>query len=170
MRNLQELILRLKNTKGNLLIMVGPPLSGKSTLISKILEEADCNIISRDGIVEEFGNGLSYTEAFNSVNQKEVSKELNKRIKDQSLTENNVIIDMTNLSPKRRKSHLKSFPNHTKIAVVVGPPSFEELLKRNEKRNREEGKYIPVSVIRSMFDSYKFPTKEEGFNHIVKVT
>ena len=167
--NFKELLLKLKKSNHNLLIMVGPPLSGKSTLIKKILENTKCEVISRDGIVEEFGGGLSYTEAFNTVDQKEVSKELNKRIKDQSLKENNVIIDMTNLSPKRRKGHLKSFPNHTKIAVIVNTPSYEKLLERNEIRNKEEGKFIPIPVIKSMFDSYKFPTKEEGFNHIVKV-
>jgi predicted kinase len=165
MRNLKELISKLETTKGNLLVMVGPPLSGKSTIISKLPNSI---VISRDAIVEEFGKGLSYTEAFKSVNQKEVTKELNKRLKESSESNNNVIIDMTNLSPKRRKGYIKTFKNHTKIAVTFSLP-LETLMERNKIRNEETGKYIPEGVITSMYNSYEYPTKEEGFDYIIKV-
>ena len=164
----KDLINRLKTTDYNLVIMIGIPLSGKSTFITnKIIEF--CNIISRDAILLEEGNGKSYTEAFLSVNQKTVSKILNEKITEAGLGSDNTIIDMTSLKPKSRKAHIKRFPNHVKIAVKMPIPSSEILLERNKTRNEEEGKYIPEKVITDMLNSYKAPTKEEGFDFIVDI-
>lgn len=146
--------------------MVGVPLTGKSTLIKQIEDYVD-TIISRDEIIIEEGKGLSYSDAFHKVNQKKVSKELRKRLTEASKTDDNVIIDMMNHRSKARRSHLNSFPNHTKIALIVDCPTLEILLERNENRNKEENKFIPIRVIEDTLKSYSSPTKEEGFDYIV---
>lgn len=169
--------MKLKNLKyklstsdeSNVIVMVGVPLSGKTTLIKKLLEVIDFDIISRDDIVMELGNGKDYQDAFKSVNQKEVDRLLRERISDLGKGSDNVIIDMTNLGSKRRKIHLSHFPNHIKFALVISPPKMEVLLERNDTRFEEEGKFIPKGVISDMLKNFKYPSKEEGFNFIVDV-
>lgn len=164
--NTTQLIERLKTTDKNLILMVGVPLSGKSTLIKRISEYVD-TIISRDEIVLEKGNGLSYSDSFHKVNQKDVSTALKYRIMDAAKSGGNVVIDMMNHRSKSRRSHLSQFNGYTKIALVTNCPSMEVLLERNENRNREENKFIPVKVIEDTLSSYSSPTKEEGFDFIV---
>ena len=149
----------LKTTDSNLVIMVAPPLSGKTTVIKEIADYV--TVVSRDDIVMELGNGLNYSDSFKTVNQKEVDKLLLKRLLDLSKTNENVVIDMTNLSPKRRKGHISKFPKHYKIACILDIPKIEVLYERNEKRYEEENKFIPKHIIDSMYKSIKYPTKEE---------
>tara|TARA_R110000772_G_scaffold2410_1_gene8302 strand:+ start:26567 stop:27082 length:516 start_codon:yes stop_codon:yes gene_type:complete len=167
---LNKLIERLKTTDKNLILMVGVPLSGKSTLIEKIEEYVD-TIVSRDDILIEMGNekleGMSYNDAFKKVNQKNVSKELRKRLALATLSEGNVVIDMMNHKSKARRSHLKLFEGFTKYALIVKCPSVEVLLERNENRFKEEGKFIPVNVIDDLVRVYSSPRLDEGFDYIV---
>jgi predicted kinase len=157
----------LKSSEHNVVVMVGPPLSGKSTIIKEIKDYAE--IVSRDDIVMELGNGLNYKDSFKTVNQKDVDKLLKKRMVDLGKTTENVVIDMTNLSPKRRKNHLAKFPKHYKIACVLDIPKIEVLFERNEKRFKEEEKFISKGVIETMYNSIKYPTKEEGFDNIIQL-
>lgn len=163
---IEKLIEMLKTTDKNLILMVGVALSGKSTLINKIKDHID-TIISRDDIVLEMSNGLSYSEAFGKVNQKKVSKELKRRIDEASKSDGNIVIDMMNHRSKSRRSHLSKFDGFVKIALIVDCPTYEVLLERNEKRNREEGKFIPENVLSQMLSSYSSPTKDEGFDYII---
>ena len=53
------------------IILVGVPLSGKSTLIKSLLiENSDISIISRDDILMSLYDGNDYNLAWKSVNQK----------------------------------------------------------------------------------------------------
>ncbi len=162
-----DLIKALRDTKSNLVLMVGVALSGKSTFINKISDY--CEIISRDDIVLELGNGLSYSEAWSVVSQKQISAILKHRLATAAKTDNNVVIDMMNHRPKARRSHLKLFPNHTKIAVILNVDDMKVLLERNEKRYKEEGKHIPITSLEEMVRTYSTPTKDEGFDFIIRV-
>jgi predicted kinase len=155
-----------KCSRPYILILVGPPLCGKSSLVKK-LNLKDVTIISRDEILLEESGTDNYSDAFKSVNQKKVNKILNESIETAADNKENVIIDMTNLSPKRRRSTLESFDNYYKVAVVFDIPSEEELSKRNKKRLAEENKFIPENVIKTMISSYIPVKNEEGFNKIV---
>ena len=91
------------------LLLVGLPLSGKSTWIKR--NYPDTKVISRDDLVLEVYGSDNYSEAFKNVDQKEVDRLLDLRLKDANLNKDNVIVDMTNLSPKRRKQTLRYFSN-----------------------------------------------------------
>jgi predicted kinase len=71
LQNLQTYIYSLKNSF--VIFLVGPPLSGKDTLI-RSLNLSDVVVVSRDDIVLEMCPGMTYNEAFSSVNQKQVFK------------------------------------------------------------------------------------------------
>ena len=93
---------QLKNKKF-LILLIGHPLVGKSTFIKNKLNNLDFNLISRDNIILELSSTKEYNKAWDEVNHKEVDHILNKRIDNSILNNESVVIDMTNLTKKRRK-------------------------------------------------------------------
>jgi predicted kinase len=150
------------------MLLVGTPLTGKTTWIRN--NYPNTPVISRDEIVMEVYGSRNYSEAFAKVDHKEVDRVLHQRLQDVANSTNDVIVDMTNLTPKRRKHTLSYFSNNfTKIAVVFPTLSDEEYIARNKKRIEEEQKDLPMSVIKSMISTFEAPTTVEGFDEIIFV-
>lgn len=163
---------KFKNLKSPyILILVGPPLSGKSFFYRKFIKEVDSNVtlISRDEIVLNLHGDNDYNEAFNKVDQKEVDKVLVNTIMSASKARKNVIIDMTNLSSKRRKYNLSFFEDYYKMAVIFPILEEEEYERRNAKRTLDENKTIPMHVIKNMISSYQPIKHDEGFNRVISI-
>ena len=156
--------------KSKVILLVGPPLSGKDTYL-KNKDYPDYEIISRDDILMSLHETDDYSSAFNTINQKEVDKILNQKIQDAISEKKNVIINMTNLSKKSRNKHLCKFPKETydKIAIVFPKLKLYEYELRNIKRKNESNKFIPIEVIKDMIDRWENVTLEEGFNTIIKL-
>ena len=147
------------------LLLVGLPLSGKSTWIKR--NYPDTKVISRDDLVMEVYGSDNYSEAFKNVNHKEVDRTLDLRLKDANLNKENVIVDMTNLTTKRRKQTLRYFSNDYYKEVIVFPIlDKDEYSSRNIERKERDNKWIPPFVITSMLESYIVPTLDEGFDRI----
>lgn len=157
----------MKNIKEPFVMMlIGPTLSGKSTYIRNNYPNVE--VISRDEIVMEVFGSRDYNLAFKEVNQKEVDRTLALRLKEASDLKKSVIIDMTNMTVKRRMATLINFDeDFSRIAIVFPILSEEEYAKRNIARNAKENKWIPPAVIKSMIDSYEEPTSEEGYDRVV---
>jgi predicted kinase len=150
------------------ILLVGPPLSGKTTWINNNFP--DTYVISRDEIVMEVFGSRNYNDAFRNVNQKDVDKILRQRISDAAKSGNNVILDMTNISPKRRRSTLSNFnKDYNKVAVVFPTLSDDDYLFRNNQRIINENKSISLSIIKDMIYNYVPPSLEEGFNEIISL-
>jgi hypothetical protein len=150
------------------ILLVGPPLSGKTTWINNNFP--DTYVISRDEIVMEVFGSRNYNDAFRNVNQKDVDKVLRQRISDAAKSGNNVIVDMTNISPKRRRSTLSNFSkDYSKVAVVFPTLSDNDYLFRNNQRMIKENKSISLSIIKDMISNYVPPSLEEGFNEIISL-
>jgi predicted kinase len=148
------------------MLLVGPTLSGKSTWIRN--NYPTVNVISRDEIVMEVAGTRDYNKAFETVDQKLVDRVLAERLTDANLTKTSTIVDMTNMTVKRRSQTLRYFDDSFyKIAVVFPILSDEQYQMRNIDRNSKENKWIPPSVIKSMIDSYQEPTSDEGFSKII---
>ena len=148
------------------MLLIGPTLSGKSTWIRN--NYPTINVISRDEIVMEVAGTRDYNKAFETVDQKLVDRVLAERLTDANLTKTSTIVDMTNMTVKRRSQTLRYFDdNFYKIAVVFPILSDEQYQMRNIDRNSKENKWIPPSVIKSMIDSYQEPTSDEGFSKII---
>ena len=159
---------QLKNKKF-LILLIGHPLVGKSTFIKNKLNNLDFNLISRDNIILDLSYTKEYNKAWDEVNHKEVDRILNKRIDNSILNNESVVIDMTNLTKKRRKGFINRFNDYYKVGILFDILSSDEIKSRNEKRNNEESKYINESIINTMISSYQIPTKEEGFDKIINV-
>lgn len=148
------------------MLLIGPTLSGKSTWLRN--NYPDVNVISRDEIVMEVAGTRDYNKAFETVDQKLVDKVLAERLTEANSNKTSTIVDMTNMTFKRRAQTLRYFNDEFyKVAVVFPILSDEEYQNRNIDRNSKENKWIPPSVIKSMINSYQEPTYDEGFNNII---
>ena len=148
------------------IILIGPVLSGKSTWIKN--NYPNVNVISRDEIVMEITGTRDYNKAFDTVDHKVVDKVLVERLTEVNTTKTSTIVDMTNMTVKRRRKTLQYFDDtFYKVAVVFPILSDEEYQRRNIYRNINENKWISPVVITSMIDSYQEPTTDEGFNDII---
>ena len=154
----------MKNIKEPFVMMlIGPTLSGKSTYIRNNYPNVE--VISRDEIVMEVFGSRDYNLAFKEVDQKEVDRVLAKRLKDANDLKTSVIVDMTNITVKRRMATLRNFDkDFSRVAVVFPILSSDEYTRRNIDRKEKENKWIPPFVIKSMIDSYQEPTLEEGYD------
>jgi predicted kinase len=150
------------------ILLVGPTLSGKSTWIRN--NYPNVNVISRDEIVMEVAGTRDYNKAFETVDQKMVDKVLAERLTESNSNKTSTIVDMTNMTVKRRAQTLRYFDDtFYKVAVIFPILSDDEYQKRNIDRNAKENKWIPPSVIKSMIDSYQEPTTVEGFDNIISL-
>jgi predicted kinase len=157
----------IKNLKEPfVIILIGPPLSGKSTWIRENFPTTE--VISRDETVMEVYGSRNYTEAFNNVDQKEVDKVLTQKFLDANAAKKNVIVDMTHMASKRRKQNLNYFSDdYYKLGVIFPILSDDEYERRNQKRIEEENKDLPMRIVKSMISSYQPITPDEGFNKVI---
>jgi len=153
--------------KPKVILLVGHPLCGKSSYIKQNLKKT--KVVSRDEIVLDIYGGNDYNLAFSEVDQKEVDRELVKRLQEFSLLNEDVIIDMTNMTKKRRRKTLQYFTNHRKIAIVFPNLNEDEIVRRNQFRLITEKKSIPFNVIKNMILTYEKPNYDEGFDEIISL-
>jgi len=152
------------------LVLIGPPLSGKDTWIRNTFTDTPITMISRDEIVMDVYGSDNYDEAFKNVNQKAVDAELQRQLEDAASNKKNTIINMTNMTSKRRSHNLSRFgSDFTKVAVIFPILEWDEYRKRNIKRQQEEMKFIPEQVIRNMISSYQPINPSEGFDKVISL-
>lgn len=146
--------------KGNIIMLVGVPGSGKSTYAEKLIIQNKGNYISlsSDNFREKlFGNINEQNK--NDIVFKEMKKETIKNLSNGKT----VIYDATNIKRKNRislLSEIKDYYNEA-TAIIFATP-YEICISRNGKRERE----VPIHIIINMIKSFEVPMIQEGFNHI----
>jgi len=166
LQNLQTYIYSLKNPF--VIFLVGPPLSGKDTLIRNLNLSDVVVVVSRDEIVLEMCPGMTYNEAFKSVDQKQVDKVLKAKLIDLSKSGKNVIINLTNLRRKKRNLFKSYFSKeYKKIAIIFPILSLSEYDSRNKVRFDSEKKHISRSIIEDMINGYESIDDSENFDKVI---
>ena len=155
--------------KPKIIVLVGPPGSGKSTWTKKYLSDnSDTVVASSDDILDQYAakDGLTYSQAFDTYRDQaetEFKAALQQAIHDKK----SIIVDRTNMSKKSRAKILGRIPkDYEKVAIVFDVPR-EELDKRLIQREYDIGKSIPKHVVDMMASSYQPPTSDEGFSEII---
>lgn len=156
--------------KPNCYLLIGIPNSGKSTHTKKYLK--DKPVLSRDDLLMEYGKrygkDLTYSEIWNKLTdteQKDIDRLLDKRASELKRSDDDFVIDMTNVSWKSRVRHLNGLRNHNPIAVTF-LTDYKEIMKRNKIREQEEGKNIPYHVLINMMRRFEMPLFGEGFTKL----
>lgn len=149
-----------------IIILVGPPGSGKSTWIEKEFH-GECHVVSSDYWLEQIAiaEKTTYDGAFKHI---KVADRLMWEEFDKVVSEGHtpIIVDRTNMSVSSRRRFFERLRNFHKghgykiHAVVFPKPDDEEYERR---LNSRPGKTIPEAVINGMLASYQEPTVDEGF-------
>lgn len=146
-----------------IVVLIGPPLSGKSTWIENIdYGNNEPTVICRDDLLMDmYARGGTYQEAWEAADQKHVDKVLMQKFNVAVKNRDKIIIDMTNMSAKSRRRWLAGVPrDYVKEAIVFATPA-NKLSVRNLNRYEDEKKFIPDYVIENMMKRYTDPGYDE---------
>lgn len=147
-----------------IVLLIGLPLSGKDTFL-KLLNIDHSSIVSRDAIILEQAQNLSYNEAYRQVSSKLVDKLFYKKLRESAENQASVFINITHLTKKKRAKSIFHFKStHTIVGIQFPQLSLEEFRKRNQNRLQNEAKFIAEKVYLELIDIYEHPTQEEGFD------
>lgn len=133
-----------------MIIMVGYPASGKSTLSSLIKEKYDYVIINQDTLQTKT---KCFKFAVENLNLKK-----------------SVIIDNTNRDKKTREEWIKlANKNNYNVRCILLNTSKEHAMHNNIYRYLQTGKYISKIVYNKYGATYEPPEISEGFKNIIHV-
>jgi len=145
----------------DIILMVGIPLSGKSTLSRQIRKDYGHVIICPDNVrLAIHGNQFIQTaEPF-------VWAVVETMVRTMLLQDEKIIIDATNTHFSARSKWIRLAKEMKKsIVACVFQTPYSECIERNKKIKR-----LDQSVIDRMINQFKPPTYDEGFDSIFNVT
>lgn len=147
--------------------LVGLPCSRKSTYAKNLTSGA---ILSRDDLLTYTYPDMTYNEAYEYVRSDSArlqifNKAFDKLITQRSREQKDLVVDMTNLSLKSRRSLMQRFP-HAQFKCVVFLPPFSSVIRCNQTR---PGKSISTDILINMSKSFVMPVKQEGFTDITYI-
>lgn len=149
----------------NLIMMIGIPGSGKSTVAKKWIPKGDTRYISRDDI--RFKMVKEDEEYFSK--EKEVFQEYLRQI-DAAIARGTryIFADATHLNRASRKKVLSQLKNKPDIvcAFYLDVP-IDIALERNAQRTGKT--FVPETAIRNMWNSMQFPQADEGIDIVIPV-
>lgn len=154
-----------------ILVLIGVPGSGKSTWSAKhkAASGKDYDVVSSDAVLDRIASekGLKYSDVFEDYIGLATSE--SKRKFDEAVTAGrNIIFDQTNVSKKKRKGILQKVPKHYRRVAVVFNTEDKEVERRLKARAEATGKHIPAFVMKDMYSRWEAPTRDEGFDLIIK--
>lgn len=152
-----------------IVMMVGLPASGKSTLSETLAKEFGAIIVSSDAFIENEAKimGKTYNEVFSNRLMKSAEKHVKGQVQWAIVNQVPIIWDQTNLSKEVRVRRLSMIPttwHRTCVNVIC-----QDEAEHTRRLNSRPGKTIPVNVIERMREQYVKPTTDEGFDEVVEV-
>merc|ERR1711933_211546 len=91
----------------------------------------------------------------------------NKLVEIAGKTPRNFILDQTNVYKNARRRKATAFKEFGKRVCVCIVNDEDTLALRTEKREREEGKFVPVDAVNQMRANFVAPELEDGFTQVV---
>lgn len=146
-------------TGPNLIVMVGPPACGKSTLSKKLAEATGAKVVSSDEVRKDILGDESIQK-----NNEAVFEEVYSRLEDLGSYGQDAILDSTNCSGGYRKEMLKRLRKTfgRVFGVCYNGPVYTCI-----SRNAERDRVVPEDVIIRMHDAMRGknrPSLEDGFD------
>ena len=134
---------------GALVLLVGPPAAGKSTLTAALVAagEVDADDVLSTDTYREVLTG----DALDLTSDRKVWVQVRQRLVQKMVAGRTTLVDATNLFPRRRARHIALAREHGRPVVAI---RFEvaaaELLERNEQRQRELRPNVVVTMAMEM--------------------
>lgn len=166
----------LRGTTPYLVMMVGPPGSGKTTFRYELLEEMRSGddtipfVVSSDDAVADYADimGIGYSKAFAEMGSRLVPQ-TEARFQAAIREGRSIILDQTNLTVKSRARKLKAMESlapsglrYTAFCVNLSaePVAIQKRLSERGERGADYGVYL------KMKSSYQAPQEDEGFSRV----
>lgn len=140
-----------------LIMLVGLPASGKSTIAERLSTEFSAEILSSDRLRKEIHGDENIQE-----DHKSLFEELNKRANDYLAAGKNIIYDSTNLNRKRRRHLIQHEIKAAEKAVYYLNTHVNNCCDRDKLRERTVGE----KVIQKMYKNLHIPVLNEGWNEV----
>lgn len=148
-------------SKNVLIVMCGLPASGKSTYSQWLAENAHFYRICPDLIRKEL-----YGDENIQGDGKQVFSIAHYQMKEIGSVGGNVVFDATNIDRKTRKDLVKKMRPHFDIIICKWFSTPLLLCKlRNAKRERQ----VPEEVLDSMYERFRTPMIDEGFDIVEEI-
>jgi len=144
-----------------LFLMSGPPASGKTTLRNRMFPKA--TIICPDELIG-YTKENPWTPRAANFAWKESDRKLKEALEG---TDALIVFDATFVSVKKRKKYINLAKKHGVVPMIVYCSATKRtILDRNA--TRKDARKVPGMVIGRMFNSFEAPTKEEGFEVVIR--
>lgn len=161
---MDEIIEKLREESKSpvVVLTVGIPGCGKSTLVKRIVNELDFHLVSSDQIIDEHAQkiGSHYDKIFKEYTN--VATHLMWRRFHSFINDGkNIILDRTNLTIDSRKHVFDQIPFSYKIVVINVHVTEEDHKKFIEKRALSGGKVVPNPIVRAMTEELQFCSEME---------
>lgn len=161
-----------KREDAEVIMMVGLPAAGKTTWVEQYCKEnvdKKYNVLGTNFLIDKMKvNGLprrrNYAGRWEVLIER-CTKCLNKLLELSYKRRRNFIIDQTNVYPSAQRRKMKGFAGFKRRAVVICPTD-EDLKKRTEKRENEEGKDVPDKAVLEMKANFKLPEEGDLFDSV----
>jgi len=155
------------------IMMVGLPACGKTYWAQKHMEEnprKNYCLLGTNTIIDQ----MKVSGLLRKANYAERWQELitmatpvfNKMCEIASNSTRHIILDQTNVFPKARGRKVQEYRKFGQRRAVVILNDDDTLQERTEKREREEGKFVPLDAVMGMKQNFTKPHLDEGFTHI----
>jgi predicted kinase len=139
--------------KVKLVLMVGPPASGKSTFGKKYAQDNNLEYVSSDAIRAEIGTGESDLSVSGAA-----FKLAKQRVEAALVSGKGAVMDATNINHKSRSKWLSLGKKYNvEVTAFAFEINRDKLLKRDAERERHVG----TEVIDMFIEKYVRPTKQE---------
>jgi predicted kinase len=154
-------MLKKRTDKMNIILLSGPPASGKTTLRNRIIKMG--TIISPDDYIGYTKENPWTPRAARDAWQKADGL----LVTAIERGDNIIVFDATFVSPKKRRKYIKMGKKVGATLICIYCSVLEKtMIERNAARN--DFRKVPTSVINKMASSYVPPKKEEGFDFVVE--
>ena len=145
-----------------IIMLIGPPASGKSTHAEKLAAEYNAAVISTDRIRA----ALYGAESIQGV-WADIEAILYKDIKNAIKANKNIILDSTHYKKEFRAKIIKNFSKCSEFSAYYFNYPFALIYSRNKHRPRR----VPFDVLTAMYSELSAapPLLSEGFKSIKKM-
>jgi putative nucleotidyltransferase with HDIG domain len=166
MQRNEKLVIETTDDSPLLIMMVGIPGSGKSTISNNIQVNRNGNLTtpkihSSDALREEW-----YGDASIQGDNEKRDLEMKHRMIADMAAGKDIVYDATNISKRRRVAFINDIANiHCRPVCVCVMKPFDICLKDNESR----AWIVPSSSMKKMYTNWNPPHYTEGFEQIIPV-